>query len=290
MTYIFHKRFAVSRRDSIQSLRERIDPEVPADDVETHRNKRNREQMWEVRKVNEQARGPHVGLPTQVGPGNMEAERSKKMGEKMWDIRKVNEQVRSPHVGQQTKIGLDSDAIVTQKRAQQLASKPLNPQIRGGDVKREGAEISYFHPDNDRYAEPEALLQYEPESDTRSVIESDMDLSPFFHLDITKRQAEGHHFSCNTTYCHKILTFLVLLQEARGIHENVDGLFLVRIEYHGLKEKLCISVQSKGNITHHVLTNSGPGTEFSINCHPFVRRVVKMPECTTVPEVMPLII
>ena len=37
----------------------------------------------------------------------------------------------------------------------------FNPQMRGADVKvaREGAEISYYSDEEDRYAEPEGVIQ-----------------------------------------------------------------------------------------------------------------------------------
>jgi hypothetical protein len=72
--------------------------------------------------------------------------RDRKNKEKLWNVRRVNEQVRSPDVGKKTAVGVDSEILQREMNAQRVASVRLNPQVRGGSVKRDGADISYYLP------------------------------------------------------------------------------------------------------------------------------------------------
>lgn len=110
----------------------------------------------------------------------LENTRSERMGKRMWEVRKVNEQARGELAGVQTNVTIESEEIQRTQNSQRYASKVVNPQSHGGKFERSGAEISYYHKDFDRFKQPVTMLDYDDTPATWSAVD-DPDLSPYFH-------------------------------------------------------------------------------------------------------------
>jgi len=232
----------------IQAIRDPKNKNRVENKLVDHRNKIRQNKM----KPNDPGTIPH---------DSMENTRTKKSDAAVAEYRRVNEQISFLTAGEKTMLGYDSVLNQTVMKSTQLQSKQINPGIYG-NVKREGAEVSYYRDDLNRFADPAGALDFEAIATVN--ISDDKNLSPFFHPGV-RSKAEA---------------------EAILLSKGTSGLFLIRLQMHGVRDALCLSVLYNEQCTHHVLTKTSPEAPYSISLYPFHVKNVPLFNCFTVAQVL----
>lgn len=170
----------------------------------------------------------------------------------------VNEQmIAGALTGQKTNVDANSKQILTEREAQAVLAqyRRVNNQITG-DVKREGADVSYYNDEGKRFAEPEGILQYQYDYESE-FLEEVKDL-PFYH---------------GTSETTQAITVL--------LHRSGEGSYLLR----SVDGKVCLSYQTKLLVSHHTFRKGEDGS-MEVDGSPFhAAGFIRFPSCTTITQV-----
>lgn len=238
--------------------------------VETRRNEAARNQMWDVRKVNEQARGAPelIGRSTAYSTDAREQKRQAAGQSLAHDVGMINEQaVGAPElVGKPTAYGTDSAQMSREQRAQQNAwrAKKVNPQITGAVSRTKQADASWggkapLQP-GETHEVPNMPLTIEYDGRQSASPEQRREQIAATHVPSGPEDRRTRFFfdMVDKDDCVSLLKM-----------SKTQGSFLFLPDPGFTNIKFTLLFYNKGKVSTHALFRTAPGRPFTICCVPF---------------------
>lgn len=239
-------------------------------DVSTRRNEQARDQMWEIRRVNEQARGAAelIGKATAYSTDAREQKRQAAGQAMATDVGMHNhEAIGAPElIGKATAYNTDSAQMSREQKAQRNAwqAKKVNPQITGNVSRTKEADASWNMKaplkagEKHEVTAPALELTFDgrqstpPEELLAKIAATHMPSGP-------EDKKTGFFFDMvDKDDCVKLLKM-----------SQTQGGFLFLPDPGFTNIKFTMLFYNKGKVTTHALFRTAPGRPFTLCCVPF---------------------